>query len=284
MTTAIQAYAYGQCTYYVAERFPRIYPYLGNAAQWVVNARKQGYKVLSKPAPDTVAVYGPSTISPLGHVAVVDKVNSDGSFVVSEMNNPYAPGGGYNHIDTRTVRPSAKYGSGIIGFVVPPGSSYSPPPQQATAAASTCVTGSISIPALPLSGGQPTVVCFDGLMGVSAMVGGGLLMVAGLAIFAAFALKETPVGRAATSAVGVMGGPVGAAVAISARSNAPRPTKDTPESDADAAAASTARVATARARVSPEVSKANLEKTPPAPAKKERPAGVGYNQQRSQAA
>ena len=258
----------------MAERFPKIYPYLGNAAQWVVNARKQGYKVLAKPAPDTVAVYGASTVSPLGHVAVVDKVNSDGSFVVSEMNNPYAPGGGYNHVDTRTVSSSA----GIIGFVVPPGSAYNPPPQQAKVDA--CATSSVSFPGI-LGAGAFTV-CFDGLLGVSAMAAGGLLMLAGVAIFAAFALKETAVGRAATGAVGMMGGPVGAAVAISAKSNAPRPAKTTPESDADAAAASTARVATARARVSPEVSRENLEKTP---RKKEPPAGVGYNEQiRSEAA
>ena len=163
MTSAIQAYAYGNCTYYVAERFPKIYPYLGNALDWVANARKQGYTVLAKPAPNTVAVYGSSSVSPLGHVAVVDSVNSDGSFVVSEMNYPYAPGGGYNHIDSRTVKNSA----GIIGFVVPPGSTYSAPPAQV--AKQTCITGSITIPAVPLTGGQPTVICFDGLMGVSAM-------------------------------------------------------------------------------------------------------------------
>lgn len=241
MATAIQAYAFGNCTYYVAERFPNIYPYLGNAAQWVVNARKQGYKVLTKPAPDTVAVYGVSSVSPLGHVAVVDSVNSDGSFVVSEMNNPYAPGGGYDHVDTRTVSSSA----GIIGFVVPPGSTYKATPAQQTAQA--CATGSFNFPGV--LGQGAFVVCFDGLVGVSAMAAGGLLMLAGVAIFAAFALKESPVGRAATGAVEMMGGPVGAAVALSARSNAPRPEKSTPETEQEAAAASTARVATARARV-----------------------------------
>jgi surface antigen len=255
LTTAIDAYAFGNCTYYVAERFPKIYPYLGNAAGWIGTAQQQGYPILLTPAPDTVAVYGASPTSPLGHVAVVDSVNADGSFVVSEMNNPYTPGGGYDHVDTR-VDPNT---SGIVGFVVPPGSTYKAA-ASTTTAPTACVVGSITIPAVPFSGGSPTVICFDGLMGVSAMVAGGLLMVAGLAIFAAFALKDTGVGRAATQAVGVVGGPVGAVVAASARSNAPRPEKSTPETEADAAAASTARVATARSRVrTPEAESAVAE-------------------------
>lgn len=252
--SALQAYAYGNCTYYVAKRFPNIYPYLGNAAEWVKNARTRGYTVLNKPTADTVAVYGPSQISPLGHVAVVDSVNSDGSFVVSEMNNPYTPGGGFNHVDSRTVRSTA----GIIGFVVPPGSSY-----KATATVakkSACVTGSVTIPAAPLSGGQPTVVCFDGLMGVSAMVGGALIIGGGIAILLVISFKNSAVGAQATRVVGMFGGPVGAAVAASTTANAPRPSPEkAKENDATAAAASAARTATAKARLSPEASTAVAE-------------------------
>jgi surface antigen len=240
--SALQAYAYGNCTYYVAKRFPGIYPYLGNAAQWVDNARKVGYQVLTKPAAGTVAVWGVSKISPLGHVAVVDSVNADGSFNVSEMNNPYTPGGGYNLIDQRRST-----GAGVIGFIVPPGSLYgaASSQQQVTQA---CVTGSITIPAVPLSGNQPTTICFDGLVGFGVMVGGGVLIIGGLAVFAAFALKDTPIGRAASSLPLIASGPAGAAVAASTRSNAPR-AKPSVETDQAAAAASASRVATAKSRV-----------------------------------
>jgi peptidoglycan DL-endopeptidase CwlO len=49
-----------------------------------------------------------------GHVAYVEQVNADGSFVVSEMNY-YANGGGWGRVDRRTIT-SADFGS-IAGYI-----------------------------------------------------------------------------------------------------------------------------------------------------------------------
>lgn len=241
MTTAIDAYAFGNCTYYVATRFPAIYPWLGDAHNWLANATKQGYTILSKPAPDTVVVYGVSNYSPLGHVAVVDSVNADGSFQVSEMNNPYA-GGGYDVVDSRTSSMS-----GVIGFIVPPGSTYVPPSTAAATAfaAATgsggCVTGGPN-----LFGAQ---ICMDGAVGVLAIAGGGLLMVAGVVVFVAFALQRTGAVSKVAGAVGPLAGPWGALASVAVRSSTPK-AKPVAPSPAEGKAASEARVATAKARLS----------------------------------
>jgi surface antigen len=255
VTTATQAYAFGNCTYYVATRFPNIYPYLGNAAQWITNAPKHGYTVLSTPHPDTVVVYGPGNgYSSLGHVAVVESVNSDGSFQVSEMN--YS---GYDLIDQR--RSTMK---GVIGFIVPPGSTYTPKTAQLYAAAASaanskaCATGSITIPnpfssgtgnpiisavtGLPENPTPATVICLDGLVGFVTMTGGILLMVAGVGVFLLFALKNTGLAARAGS---LLPGPVGAV----ARTSAPKP-KPVAPTPAEGKAASDARVAVAKARLS----------------------------------
>jgi len=230
VTLATAAYAFGNCTYYVATRFPTIYPYLGNALDWVTNAKKQGYTVLSKPAVDTVVVYGPGNgYSSLGHVAVVDSVNADGSFMVSEMNYT-----GYDVVDSR--RSTTK---GVIGFVVPPGSSYTPTKTVALNAALAAGASSHCIHTTSVLG---ATICWDGAVGMAAMAGGGLLMVAGVAVFAMFALKNTGLAR---SAAGFMPGPVG----MMARSSQPKP-KPVAPSPEEGKAASDARVATAKARLS----------------------------------
>jgi hypothetical protein len=240
MTTAIDAYAFGNCTYFVATRFPTIYPYLGNALNWITSAKKQGYTVLSKPAPDTVVVYGAGNgYSDLGHVAVVDSVNSDGSFMVSEMN--YA---GYDVIDNRrsTMR-------GVIGFVVPPGSSYTPPANAAAQAFSAATnSGGACVMGGPNIFGQQ--ICMDGAVGFAAMAGGGLLMLAGTAVFAAFALKATGIGDKIAN-VPLAGGPLGVAVDLAQRTSAPKPKPVQPTAE-EGKAASDKRVAVAKARLSPD--------------------------------
>src|SRR6266852_2433174 len=55
---------------------------------------------------------GPSA-SPQGHVAYVESVNANGSFVVSEMNWWGVPGGGWNRVDYRTVTSMR----GVLGFI-----------------------------------------------------------------------------------------------------------------------------------------------------------------------
>jgi surface antigen len=230
VTTALQAYAFGNCTYYVAERYPNIYPWLGNALNWVTSAKQRGYTVLSSPAVDTVVVYGPGNgYSSLGHVAVVDAVNPDGSFQVSEMNYT-----GYDVVDSRrsTMR-------GVIGFVVPPGSSYTAKTQQALNAAQAAGASSQCIHTTSVLG---ATICWDGAVGMGAMAVGGALMLAGVLVFALFALKNTGVGQ---QAAGLLPGPVG----LVARTSTPKP-KPVAPSPEEGKAASEKRVAVAKARLS----------------------------------
>lgn len=65
--------------------------YMGNGADWANTARRLGYTVNHTPAPGAVMVFGRGTrvsswfADPLyGHVAVVERVNADGSVYVSE--------------------------------------------------------------------------------------------------------------------------------------------------------------------------------------------------------
>ncbi|WP_455167320.1 phage tail tip lysozyme [Streptococcus sp.] len=110
------AYELGNCTWYVYNRFAQIgvgiYPYLGNANQWVDSGQAQGYEISTTPKPGSAAVFmnGVAGASPIyGHVAFCEYVNSDGSFLVSEMNF-----GGLYVSSWRTLKPQ----SGIY-FVTP---------------------------------------------------------------------------------------------------------------------------------------------------------------------
>ena len=100
-------FPYGQCTYYVASR--RDVSWGGNAWAWYRNAagiRPEGHV----PVEGSIVVFG---IGWFGHVAYVEHVNPDGSFLVSEMNY-YANGGGWGLVDRRTI--SANDGT-ILGFI-----------------------------------------------------------------------------------------------------------------------------------------------------------------------
>lgn len=100
-------FPYGQCTYYVATR--REVTWIGNAGEWYRNAQASGRSVGRTPAPGAIMV---TWESPLGHVAYVDSVNTDGSFVVSEMNNRAL--GGPGKVDTRIITPGSVP---LIGFI-----------------------------------------------------------------------------------------------------------------------------------------------------------------------
>jgi LysM repeat protein len=88
-------FTWGQCTWYVASR--RYVPWSGDAWMWWGNARAMGYPEGQVPEPGAIMVTWESPI--YGHVAYVEQVNADGSFVVSEMNFK-----GVDIIDTRTLR------------------------------------------------------------------------------------------------------------------------------------------------------------------------------------
>jgi len=96
----------GWCTYYVATK--RNVTWNGDAGYWYQNAAYQGYAVGPKPKVGAIMVTWESWA---GHVAYVEAVNPDGSWVVSEMN-----WSGFNVIDERTIRPG-QLGSRLVGFI-----------------------------------------------------------------------------------------------------------------------------------------------------------------------
>lgn len=84
------------CTDYVHSKRPDV-PIYGNAGyNWISSAQANGKSTGSTPQAGAVAVTN-------GHVAYVDSVNPDGSYVVSEMGWNYKAGN-YNQ---RTVQPGA---------------------------------------------------------------------------------------------------------------------------------------------------------------------------------
>src|SRR5439155_6597658 len=85
----------GWCTYYVATK--RNVTWNGDAGYWYQNASYQGFAVGPKPKVGAIMVTWESWA---GHVAYVEAVNPDGSWVVSEMN-----WSAFNVIDGRTLRP-----------------------------------------------------------------------------------------------------------------------------------------------------------------------------------
>jgi LysM repeat protein len=96
----------GWCTYYVATW--RNVTWTGDAGYWYQNAAAQGYAVGPTPKPGSIMVTWESWA---GHVAYVESVNPDGSWVVTEMNWL-----GFNVIDRRVIKPG-QLGSRLVGFI-----------------------------------------------------------------------------------------------------------------------------------------------------------------------
>lgn len=87
------SYPYGQCTWWAYQRRTQlglpVGSRLGNGAQWADSAKKLGYWVDGEPRQGDVAVFAAGQLgvdSSYGHVAVVEKVNDDGSIEISESN------------------------------------------------------------------------------------------------------------------------------------------------------------------------------------------------------
>lgn len=131
------SYAWGNCTYFVAKTLPWIPAGLGDAYQWLANARAKGLQTSSVPVVGSVVVYGQGNgYSQFGHVAVVQSINSDGTFVVSEMNFL-----GLNKTDTRTSTMKD-----VAGFILAPGTTssssiptFAPPSDPVTALVNSVV-------------------------------------------------------------------------------------------------------------------------------------------------
>jgi LysM repeat protein len=96
----------GWCTWYVATK--RNVTWRGDAGYWYANAAAQGYPVGSTPKVGSIMVTWESWA---GHVAYVEAVNADGSWVVSEMNWL-----AFDVIDERTIKPG-QLGSRLVGFI-----------------------------------------------------------------------------------------------------------------------------------------------------------------------
>lgn len=105
--SANNPFPYGQCTWYAYYRVP--VPWRGNAGEWYGNAKRAGWAVGSQPKMGAIMVTWENSY--YGHVAIVDAVYSDGTWLVSEMN--YVGTGVTNQ---RVVRPGQVP---LIGFIYP---------------------------------------------------------------------------------------------------------------------------------------------------------------------
>jgi surface antigen len=94
-------YDYGYCTWYAFNRRAQLGRPIGsnwgNASTWSAYAASAGYGVNGQPEVGAVMQNGGG----LGHVAVVERVDPDGSITVSEMNY-----NGWNVIDNRSISAS----------------------------------------------------------------------------------------------------------------------------------------------------------------------------------
>ncbi len=84
--------SFGQCTYWADIRYHQLtgvwVPWSGNAAQWASGAAASGWVVSSTPRVPSIIVLQPGVEGAfsIGHVAVVERINSDGSVYTSNMN------------------------------------------------------------------------------------------------------------------------------------------------------------------------------------------------------
>lgn len=97
-------FAYGFCTWYVASRRP--VPWLGDAWQWFGQAQAYGWATGQAPRAGAIMV---TWESGWGHVALVESVSPDGSWLVSEMNFT-----AWGAVTQRTIRPGSVP---LIGFI-----------------------------------------------------------------------------------------------------------------------------------------------------------------------
>ncbi len=83
---------YGQCTYWADMRYHELtghwVSWLGNAAEWYYGARMSGWAVSAMPHLPSIIVLQPGVQEAgwYGHVAVVERINPDGSVLTSNWN------------------------------------------------------------------------------------------------------------------------------------------------------------------------------------------------------
>lgn len=102
-TTGNNLYARGNCTWWVAKRRAQINNpipnWWGNASAWASSAKRSGYVVDHTPSPGAI-MQTPYAAGGYGHVALVESVDRDGTWHISEMNAV-----GYNIVSYRTLSP-----------------------------------------------------------------------------------------------------------------------------------------------------------------------------------
>jgi surface antigen len=103
--SAYDNFPFGQCTYWVASQ--RNIPWNGNAWEWFGQAQANGRSTGRSPAVGSIMVTWENRF--YGHVALVEAVNGDGSWTVSEMNYQ-----GWGIVDRRRIRPGTVP---LIGFI-----------------------------------------------------------------------------------------------------------------------------------------------------------------------
>jgi surface antigen len=107
-------FSFGQCTYYADLEYHNLtnhwVEWIGNAYQWAGGAIAAGWNVSSIPHVPSIIVLQPGVEGAgyYGHVAVVERINSDGSVYTANMN--WYDGGGWDRISYWTFTP----GRGVL--------------------------------------------------------------------------------------------------------------------------------------------------------------------------
>ena len=112
------SYAFGNCTIYAYNRITQLGGHvdldMGNGADWGKTGVARGYHVSHTPKAGTAVSFSAGVLgadSTYGHVGFVERVNEDGSILISEMNAQ-----GLNVISTRTIQ--ADY-VGMLTYITP---------------------------------------------------------------------------------------------------------------------------------------------------------------------
>ena len=106
---SLNRFAFGQCTYWANMRYHALtgywVPWLGNAYQWAYGASSSGWIVSSTPRVPSIIVLqsGVQGASYIGHVAVVERINADGSVYTSDYN--WYSNGGWDILSYVTFTP-----------------------------------------------------------------------------------------------------------------------------------------------------------------------------------
>lgn len=107
--STLDRFAFGQCTYWANLRYQELtgywVPWLGNAYQWAYGAQVSGWVVSATPIVPSIIVLQPGVQGAgyYGHVAVVERINPDGSVYTSNYN--WYANGGWDTLSYWTFRP-----------------------------------------------------------------------------------------------------------------------------------------------------------------------------------